>query len=60
VFTSGFIYPGRWFFKSNAVVRSDCYEARASFYVFKERLEELLLNLEKISNGSISEAIIYS
>ncbi len=45
------------FFKSNVVVRSDWYEARASFYVSKERLEELLLNLEKISNGSISEAI---
>ena len=45
------------FYKSNVVVRSDWYEARASFYVSKERLEELLLNLEKISNGSISEAI---
>ena len=45
------------FFKSNVVIRSDWYEARASFYASKERLDELLLNLEKISHGSNSEAI---
>ncbi|MHA8111797.1 hypothetical protein ACX122_01480 [Kosakonia cowanii] len=45
------------FFESNVIVRSDWYEARASFHVSKERLDELLLNLEKISHGSNSEAI---
>lgn len=38
------------FYKANAVIRSDWYEAKASFYVSKERIDELISDLEKMSH----------
>lgn len=45
------------FFKANAVVKSDWYEAKASFYVSKERIDELVSDLEKMSHESNNEVV---